>query len=184
MQLLRFHDTDYNKTCKQCCMQTNWRHNIIITRATLWYFWLHKTIYDICISTTGILAHWWSLWKPCTFQILLFTQNQRHNMFTYTLVHNIVQMSVGHLVILVWMSQNHPVLLAWQQVLAWVWDPEMVLSVLIHRLVYSSVCDKCPAFYIYLSSGRSCSYRSVGSPVGGCCTVCSHLASAKVRVSL
>ena len=31
-------------------------------------------------------------------------------------VHNIVQMSLGHPVTLVWKSLNHPVLLAWRQV--------------------------------------------------------------------
>ena len=38
--------------------------------------------------------------------------------------------------------------------------------------------------YIYFSSGRSCSYSSVGSPGGGWCTVCSHLALAEVNFSL
>ena len=102
------------------CMQTNWRHNKIITRASLWYYWLHKKkTFDTCISTTEILAHW----GPCTFQIansIIHTCSSepetQYVYFHFVLLHNIVQMSLGHPVILVWMSFNHPVLLAWRQV--------------------------------------------------------------------
>ena len=38
--------------------------------------------------------------------------------------------------------------------------------------------------YIYSGGGGSCSCRSVGSPGGGWCTVCSHLAPVKVISSL
>ena len=34
--------------------------------------------------------------------------------------------------------------------------------------------------YLYFSSGRSCSYNSVGPPGGGWCTVCSHLVFEEV----
>ena len=45
--------------------------------------------------------------------------------------------------------------------------------------MHSSNC-----MYIYFSSGGSCSYSSVGSPGGGGCTVCSHLAPAEVSFTL
>ena len=37
--------------------------------------------------------------------------------------------------------------------------------------------------FICLGSGWSCSYSSVGSPGGGCCTVCSHLALEEVSIA-
>ena len=41
----------------------------------------------------------------------------------------------------------------------------------------------CILYVIYFGSGGSCSYSSVGPPVGSCCTVSSHLASAEVNFS-
>ena len=42
----------------------------------------------------------------------------------------------------------------------------------------------CILCVIFFGSGWSCSYSSDGSPGGGCCTVCSHLAPAEVGLSL
>ena len=60
-----------------------------------------------------------------------------------------------------------------------------IQSRVLNFILRHSTCLTCSthSVYIYFSSGRSCSYSSVGPPGSGCCTVCSYLAPAKVSLS-